>query len=185
MIAINSYSFWPAFGQKHPQNVRSWAGTACLARAVHWMLPFPDADELSDEVRRVFEELDRRSAPNGQRVASLYNPPLDVVETASSIDVIVDVPGVSADRLRVFFKSDVLVIVGEKLASDACGSDGSAFHLVERGFGRFARVVRLGAALDVSRAQVTLRSGELRVSVPRLEERRGREIHVPIHEQPR
>ncbi|MGE3840380.1 MAG: Hsp20/alpha crystallin family protein [Vicinamibacterales bacterium] len=149
------------------------------------MLTFPDAQDLSDDVRRVFEELDRRNDPNGQRVASLYNPPLDVVETVSSIEVILDVPGVGVDALRVFFKSGVLVIVGEKVASDACGANGSAFHLVERGFGRFARVIRLGTALDVSRARATLTSGELRVSVPRLEERRGREIAVTIHEQPR
>lgn len=146
------------------------------------MLSFPDVQELSDDVRRVFEEFDRRHDPCGQRVASLYNPPLDVVETASSVEVYVDVPGVGADALRVFFKAGSLIIVGEKFADDACAGNGSAFHLVERSFGRFARVIRLSAALDVAHARVHLDSGELRISVPRLEERRGHEIVLPVHE---
>jgi hypothetical protein len=59
-----------------------------------------------------------------------------------------DVPGVAASALRVLFKHGTLVIVGEKLATEPVGADGSAFHLVERGFGRFARVVRLNAAIS-------------------------------------
>jgi HSP20 family protein len=146
------------------------------------MLSFPEVNELSDEVRRVFEEFDRRQG-TCRGVSSLYTPALDVVETEGGFDVYVDLPGVPVDGVRILFKNGSLVIAGEKLASEPCGPDGSAFHLVERGFGRFARVVRLSTAIDAARARATLRAGELRVSVPRVEERRGREIVVPIEEQ--
>jgi HSP20 family protein len=146
------------------------------------MLSFPEVNELTEEVRRVFEEFDRRRAANCLRTPSLYTPALDVVETQSSVDVYVDVPGVDRDALRVLFKDGSLVIVGEKLASEPCGPDGSAFHLVERGFGRFARVVRVSGAIDAARAEAVLDAGELRISIPRIDERRGREIVVPIQE---
>jgi HSP20 family protein len=58
--------------------------------------------------------------------------------------------------------------------------EAASFHLVERGFGRFARGVRLPGACDAARARAALRAGELSLSVPRIAERRGRQIMVPI-----
>lgn len=140
-------------------------------------------DALSDDIRRAFEEFDRLHGPNCPRTPSIYAPALDVLETASHLEVHVDLPGVSPQELRVFFKDDSLLIVGEKRAAEPCGPDGSAFHLVERGFGRFARVIRLSSAVDASRAEATLSAGELRIAVPRIEERRGREIVVAVRER--
>jgi HSP20 family molecular chaperone IbpA len=40
--------------------------------------------------------------------------------------------------------------------------------------------VRLNGAFDVGRADATLRAGELRVTLPRIEERRGRERRIPV-----
>jgi HSP20 family protein len=147
------------------------------------MLSFPDVNELTDDVRRVFEEFDRRHGPSCHGVSSVYAPALDVVETVESIEVSVDLPGVPADAVRVFFKDGTLAIVGEKLASEPCGPEGSAFHLLERGFGRFARVIRLNVAVDAARALASLEAGELRVTVPRIPERRGREITVSVVER--
>ncbi len=56
----------------------------------------------------------------------------------------------------------------------------AAFHMAERTFGRFARVVPLGGAVDAGRARATMRAGELRVSFPRIADRRGRQIRIPI-----
>ena len=58
----------------------------------------------------------------------------------------------------------------------------TAFHLVERGFGRFARAVRLGRPCDASRATARLANGELRVTVPKIAERRGKAIPIQIRE---
>jgi len=144
------------------------------------MLSFPEVHELSEEVRQVFEELDRVHGHVAHGASGMYTPPIDVVETETAVEVFVDLPGVAPDSVRVFFKHGSLVIAGEKLAPESCPVDGTAFHLVERGFGRFARVVRLSVATDAGRATAALVAGELRVSVPRLAERRGCTIAVPI-----
>jgi HSP20 family molecular chaperone IbpA len=52
--------------------------------------------------------------------------------------------------------------------------------LVERDFGRFARAVRVHAAVDAARARARLKDGELRIILPKLTERRGREILLSI-----
>ena len=67
---------------------------------------------------------------------------------------------------------------GEKTARRARTE--STFHLVERGYGRFARVVRLARACDTSRARATLADGELHISLPKIAERRGKAITIKM-----
>lgn len=142
------------------------------------MQPFPEVRELADDVRRLFEELERAAGPV-RAPASEYTPTLDVCDCRERVEIVVDLAGVSAAQVRVFIKASTVVIAGEK--RPACGDAGDAtFHLVERGFGRFARAVRLTGAFDASGARAVLRHGELRIDVPKIGDRRGAEIPVAI-----
>ena len=106
-------------------------------------------------------------------------PPLDVLETAEAIEILMDVPGLAADSVRLIVCQGAIIIAGRKLPA-ICAHRDAAFHLAERGFGRFARAVRLPGAFDAGRASASLVGGELRVILPRIEERRGREIRIEI-----
>ena len=105
---------------------------------------------------------------------------IDVYETDDTLEIAVDLPGVSAAAVRVLAKGDSVLIAGEKAARRARAE--SSFHLVERGYGRFARVVRLGRACDTPSARATLRHGELRVSVPKIADQRGRAIQITVND---
>lgn len=111
--------------------------------------------------------------------AAECSPPLDVVETAQGIEVLLDLPGVSASSLDIVFADNLLVIAGEKLPS-MCEHADAGFHVAERGFGRFRRAIRLDGAYDGGRAAATLARGELRVVLPRIEERRGTPIRITV-----
>lgn len=140
---------------------------------------FREARDLADDVRRVFEELERDAAcrtASGECV-----PAVDVLETADSVQIVVDLPGVSPDAVRILIRGGTVLIAGGKEPT-ACASSKATFHLVERGFGRFARVVRLAGAFDASHAEATMHAGELRLVIPRIAERRGAEIAVPIRQ---
>src|SRR3970282_306968 len=109
---------------------------------------FREARDLADDVRRVFEELERQApgrSPSGECV-----PAVDVLENPAAVEIVVDLPGVQADSVRVVIKGCLVLIAGEKEPT-ACASPDASFHLVERGFGRFARVVRLTGAFDAAR----------------------------------
>lgn len=141
-------------------------------------LPSDESTELADDIRQLFEDLSR-SLEHGRRAYSgEYHPSLDVLETDSAVEVIVDVSGVAADALRVLFRSGVLIIAGEKAPAPA--GEAQTFHLVEREFGRFARAVRLNGAFDVQQSRATLRDGELTIVLPKLDERRGSPHRIPI-----
>lgn len=140
---------------------------------------FREARDLADDVRRVFEELERDAA--GRTLSGECVPAVDVLETPDAIEIVVDLPGVQAEAVRILIKGGLVLIAGQKEPT-ACPSREASFHLVERGFGRFARVVRLTGAFDASRAEATFQAGELRLIVPKIEDRRGRELIVPIRQ---
>lgn len=145
----------------------------------HVAVPTTEATDLRDEIRRLFDELER-SAPPGRLTQGDTTPPLDVLETDDAITVIVDLPGVAFAQVRVVFKAGMVIVAGHKAHPDTHHEGNASFHLVERGFGRFARVVRLGAAVDARLAKATLQTGELRLVLPKIADRRGRPIAIPI-----
>ena len=111
--------------------------------------------------------------------AAECSPPLDVIETTQGIEVILDLPGVPASSLDIVFADNLLVIAGEKLPA-MCEHADAGFHIAERGFGRFRRTIRLDGAYDGGRAAASLARGELRVVLPRIEERRGAPIRISV-----
>lgn len=143
---------------------------------IHSVVLPSEVGDFAEEVRHVFLELGRTFGL--ESLAGECTPSLDVYETDHSIEIAVDLPGVDSNAVRVIINRGTVLIVGEKPARRAQGD--SSFHLVERGFGRFARGVRLACACDASQALALLTDGELRISVPKIAERRGRSIQVPV-----
>ncbi|MGE5245022.1 MAG: Hsp20/alpha crystallin family protein [Betaproteobacteria bacterium] len=143
---------------------------------VHAVVVPPELGEFGDDIRRIFLELGRTFGP--ETLTGECAPPLDVFETDDAVEVAMDLPGVDASAVRVVARGDALLIAGEKLAKRGNGE--STFHLLERGFGRFARIVRLGRACDTGRATATLAGGELRISVPKIPERRGASLQIRV-----
>ena len=144
---------------------------------VHGVAQPAEINDFTDELRSIFRELGRTFG--AESLTGECAPAIDVYETDDTLEIAVDLPGVPANALRLIGKGDSVLIAGEKSARRARGE--SSFHLVERGYGRFARVVRLSSACDVSKARARLVNGELRVSIPKIAERRGRAISIAVN----
>lgn len=134
--------------------------------------------ELGDDIRQLFEELAAARPAGSTAAAGTCRPLCDVFETDQAIELVVDASGVPAGSLRVLFRDGIIVVAGEKLARPLPSLH--TYHLVERDFGRFARVVRVTGAFDVGRAAATLAAGQLTVVLPKRQERRGTAHRVPI-----
>lgn len=142
------------------------------------MWPEPPPEDLTEEVRRIFEELDRAVPSGHAATAGSWTPPVDLVETESAVEIRCDLAGLSPESLRVLIKGPSVLLAGEKRRPPQ--TTVKAFHLVERAFGRFARVVRPEAAFDARLASATLSHGALTVTLPKVVDRRGQEIFVPV-----
>jgi HSP20 family protein len=86
-------------------------------------------------------------------------------ETAYSVIVQIEVPGMSKDDLDVSIYRGGLRIRGEKrLAAD---QQGRLYYLMERAFGRFERTISMPDNIDAPRAEVSYRDGVVTVIVPK------------------
>lgn len=143
---------------------------------VHAIAISSELGEFAEEMRRVFQELARATGNEG--LAGECSPAVDMYETDESVEVVADLPGVDRSAIRILSKGDWLLIAGEKPPRRVRTE--SSFHLVERDYGRFARGVRVAGACDMSKASASLTNGELRVSLPKLPDRRGRVQQISI-----
>ena len=147
-----------------------------MRNRIHAVALPSEIGDFADEVRRVFVELGRVFGSDA--LAGECAPAIDVYETDDALEVTVDLPGVAPDAVRLLAKAETILIAGEKAPRRVGGE--ASFHLVERGYGRFARVVRLTRACDSSQAHATFVDGELRITVPKIADRRGQAIRIPI-----
>ncbi len=141
-------------------------------------LPTGESRELVDDLRQVFADLAATLGPEQRAYSGEYHPALDVVETSTAVEIAIDLAGVPPQAVRVLFRGDVLIIAGEKAPSPTAAEP--SFHLLERGFGRFARAVRLSGAFEIGRAQAKLAAGELTIILPKRVDRRGQVQRIPI-----
>ena len=132
--------------------------------------------EMGEDMRRLVDllEAEAHGGSTGE-----FAPPIDVIEHAEAVEITADLPGLTLDQIQLTFARGVLLIAGFKKPA-VCPHADAAFHVAERAFGRFGRAIRISGAVDVGRARATLRQGELRVVLPRIAERRGTEIRIPI-----
>jgi HSP20 family protein len=144
-------------------------------------LPFTtigESRELAEDVRALFEDLAGSLSHEQRAYSGESHPLLDVYESESAVEILMDVSGVAREAIRILYREGVVLIVGEKAPASATAAH--TFHLVEREFGRFARAVRVNGAFDVDRARATLRDGELTVQLPKMAERRGQAHRIPV-----
>ena len=85
--------------------------------------------DFADEVRRVFLELGRVFGV--ESLAGECSPPIDIYETDAALEITVDLPGVTADAVRIMGKGDTILIVGEKMPRRA-GGDAPAEFATDR-----------------------------------------------------
>jgi HSP20 family molecular chaperone IbpA len=83
-------------------------------RSIPRMLISMDVGDLGQEVRRLFEDLGGRRAERRQLISGECMPLQDVFETERTIEIVLDLPGVTTESCRVMIKSGVVLVVGEK-----------------------------------------------------------------------
>jgi HSP20 family protein len=98
------------------------------------------------------------------RRAARFEPAVDVLETDGGWVILVDVPGVARDALRIRLEGHRLILSGER-AHDRLGVN--AVRVGEREGGRFRREFLLPFDVRADAIRADLDAGVLRVELPR------------------
>jgi HSP20 family protein len=129
--------------------------------------PFRDVKGMEEEFDRLVGRAFSRNA---------WVPALDVRETDDRFELSLDLPGIDPEAVSVSFEDGMLTVSGKREFADE--NKGETWHRIERGFGTFARSVRLPRTADPDRIEATFDKGVLTVAVPKAEAAKARTIEV-------
>ncbi len=138
--------------------------------------PLLEAARIQSEINRLFDNLLDLGGQGKQ--AGAWIPNADIVETEDSLLVKVELPGVEPSKLSVSVLGGNLILQGEKVRPEP--GNPSRFHVAERAFGRFRRVIGLSVPVNTHRAEAELQDGLLRLRFPKVPNRRGEEVPIEV-----
>jgi HSP20 family molecular chaperone IbpA len=113
--------------------------------------------------------------PKGRESQFFLRPPADISEDADGITLILDMPGVSKERLSVQTDKNMLVVEGDVQLTMAEGMEALYAEIHST---HYRRSFALSGELDAESAEAGLKDGVLTVRIPRRSELRPRRIEV-------
>ena len=143
------------------------------------MIPMSNRLGLLDTFQHEMNDLFTRFFGNedgGTTQLSQWAPQLNVSETDQSYEVTVDLPGVKPENIDVELKHGELWICGFR--KEEAEDKGKTWHRVERFYGDFRRVIRLGDDVDSEHVDADYRDGVLHVTVPKAENAQTKKIAI-------
>lgn len=138
-----------------------------------------ELQRLRDRVGRLYAALQEATVAEDPLASETWAPPVDLCETGKCVVVRVELPGLTADQIKVGATNTQLRIWGEKKRSKPRNRIIS--HLCsERMYGKFSRLVPLRWTVSVQDATAELDNGILVVVFPKIEDRRGVEFKIAV-----
>ena len=100
---------------------------------------------------------------------------MDIFETADSITLLADMPGLRPDQLSIDLRDDVLTVRG-RVDSPEGGEEAEVVR--EFAWGSYFRQFTLAESIDQGKIEARLNSGVLRLELPKVERAKPRQIMV-------
>jgi HSP20 family protein len=138
-----------------------------------------ELQRLRDRVGRLFAALQEATEAENPLASGAWSPPVDLCETAEAVLLRIELPGVTAEQIKVGLCNTKLRIWGEKKRRPARRRIIS-YLCSERSYGQFNRIVPLRWTISVRDATAELKHGVLHLRLPKIDDRRGGEFLVPV-----
>jgi HSP20 family protein len=130
----------------------------------------------------LFAALQEATVAEDPLASETWAPPVDLCESADAIVICVELPGLTAEQIKVGATNTQLRIWGEKkrrmprnrILSHLCS---------ERSFGKFCRIVPLRWTVSIQDSEASIDNGMLVVRMPKIEDRRGVEFKIPVKDE--
>ena len=108
--------------------------------------------------------------------ATLWNPPVDIVEREEGFTLTFDLPGFSREQIGLHVKEGVLTVKGDRPEPEAAESRYYTYY--ERPAGAFERSFRIPDHVDAGNIEATHESGVLTLTLPHKAEAKARTIDI-------
>jgi HSP20 family protein len=135
--------------------------------------PFGEMVSLRDAMDRLFQEsfIRPQSGGGGGGV------PADVSETSDAYELRASLPGWRPEDVTITVQNGTVTISGQH-RPEAEGQSNRTYHLRERRFASFSRSFAFPGDVDADRAEASFEHGELRLTLPKSERAKPRQIRI-------
>ena len=108
-------------------------------------------------------------------VTPKWTPRVDIFEDKNEIALEADLPGVQPEDFKLLIEDYKLTLSGERKFEQEHN-----WQRVERGYGNFTRTFALPTSVNVEAVKAEFKNGVLRISLPKREEVKARQIQVEV-----
>ena len=108
----------------------------------------------------------------------IWQPSVDIYETADSIVIKAELPGIDQNDIDVKIEENTLTLKGERKHEGEVKKEN--YHRIERYFGSFQRSFSLPATIDQENVVATSEKGILTITLPKKAEIKPKQINIAV-----
>jgi len=140
--------------------------------------PFRDLVSIQDRMNRLFEQTLSRSRGEEGVTATTWTPAVDIYETADTIVMKAELPGVAREDIQIQIDGSTLTLKGERrFAKDV---QEESYLRIERAYGSFHRSFTLPATVRQEKVRALFKDGVLELTLPKAEDSKPKRISVDV-----
>jgi len=140
--------------------------------------PLKELGAVQKRMNKLFESAMAGADFEASGEPDTWTPVSDMYETADSLVLYLELPGLEQSRIDVRVDGDYLVVSGEREIDRE--QAGERFHRVERSYGKFLRRFHLPSTVDREAVEATYRDGLLRIRLLSRKDRQPDSIRVAV-----
>lgn len=143
--------------------------------------PYQELERLQDRVLRAMRLTTTSRGDDGNHLLTSadWSPAVDITEDETEYLITADLPQISKDDVNVMVENGSLILKGER--RHEVDQRDKKVHRIERCYGSFYRSFTLPDDADGQRVTASFKDGVLRVSLPKSEEKKPRQIEVQVN----
>lgn len=108
-----------------------------------------------------------------------WAPLSDVAETDNEYKIMLDIPGVEKNDIKVSVKNGMLCVSGERKNEKEYKN--SNYYKIEKAYGKYYRSFSLPENIDEKKIEAEFKNGTLTLHLPKTEEAKPKQIEVKIN----
>lgn len=140
--------------------------------------PFKDLLFLQERMSRIFDEALLKYKGCSGMGGGMWYPPVDIYETAESVVLKAELPGVDRNNVSIEVNENTLTLKGERRLEKNLSEEN--YHRMERLYGTFQRVFSLPYSVDKNNITANFRDGVLKIAVPKSVDSNSDSIKVKV-----
>jgi HSP20 family protein len=140
--------------------------------------PLRELRTMQDQMNRLLNLSWNHDLPSEDIKEGLWQPAVDIYETADSIVIKAELPDVDQKDIEVRIEDGTLILKGERKHEDEVKKEN--YHRIERYFGSFQRSFSLPTTVDQDRVAASCEKGVLTITLPKREETKPKQINIQV-----